>query len=61
MHWNGLQDFIFMGGYGLYVWGATLAVFASIGIELAGLLWRRKALLRAHAAKAASTNTQRGK
>ncbi len=32
MIWNSLGDFVHMGGYGLYVWGAygvTLAVMAA--------------------------------
>jgi heme exporter protein D len=32
MHWNSFDEFIHMGGYGLYVWGSyavTLAVMAT--------------------------------
>ena len=32
MHWNSLEEFIHMGGYGLYVWGSyavTLAVMVA--------------------------------
>ena len=31
MHWNSWQHFLAMGGYGLYVWGAT-------GVTLLALL-----------------------
>jgi heme exporter protein D len=32
MHWNSFEEFIHMGGYGLYVWGSygvTLLVLAA--------------------------------
>ena len=44
MNWNHLDDFLAMGGYGLYVWGS----FGMCALVLAGECWgvtqRRRAL-----------------
>ena len=34
MHWNTLDDFLAMGGYGLYVWGSFLVTAACVWIEV---------------------------
>jgi heme exporter protein D len=41
MTWGNLDNFLAMGGYGLYVWGSYLVTFALIVTELL-LLARRK-------------------
>jgi len=35
MNWNNLDDFLAMGGYGLYVWGS----FGMCALVLAGECW----------------------
>jgi heme exporter protein D len=46
MNWGGLEGFLKMGGYGLYVWGS----YALTAVLLAGeVLWlrsRRRTILR---------------
>ena len=34
IHWNSLQDFLAMGGYGLYVWGSFAVTALAILIEV---------------------------
>ena len=41
MNWGNLDNFLAMGGYGLYVWGSYAVTFALIVTELV-LLGRRK-------------------
>ena len=41
MSWGGLDNFLAMGGYGLYVWGAYGATVVVIAAELI-LLGRRR-------------------
>jgi heme exporter protein D len=41
MNWKTLDDFLHMGGYGLYVWGSYLFTAACIAAELF-MLWLRK-------------------
>jgi len=41
MNWGSWENFLAMGGYGLYVWGSYAVTFALIVTELA-LLVRRK-------------------
>jgi heme exporter protein D len=43
-HWASLQDFLAMGGYGLYVWGSFGMAALVITLELLALRSRRKAL-----------------
>lgn len=43
MIWNSLDDFIAMGGYGLYVWGSYLVTAALIAAEI----WLLRARYRA--------------
>jgi heme exporter protein D len=37
MEWGSLQNFIDMGGYGLYVWGSYLVTLFAIVIEIFSL------------------------
>jgi len=37
MDWGSLQNFIDMGGYGLYVWGSYLVTLLAIAIEIFSL------------------------
>jgi heme exporter protein D len=43
-HWASLQDFLAMGGYGLYVWGSFGMTALVLTAELLALRMRRKAL-----------------
>lgn len=49
MKWGSLAAFFAMGGYGAYVWGAYGVTVALIAIELALLVARHRAALRAPA------------
>jgi heme exporter protein D len=44
MNWNSAAEFFAMGGYGLYVWGALLALVGCAVIEVIGLRARKKAI-----------------
>ena len=46
MTWNSVEDFIAMGGYGLYVWGSFGMALVAIVAELVQLAARRRALSR---------------
>lgn len=43
-YWKSLEDFLAMGGYGLYVWGSFGVTALVIAVELFALRLRRKAL-----------------
>jgi heme exporter protein D len=43
-YWKSLEDFLAMGGYGLYVWGAFGITALVIAVELFALRLRRLAL-----------------
>ena len=43
MTWDSWQEFIAMGGYGLYVWGSFGAAALAIGLELFSLVRRARA------------------
>ena len=45
MNWNSWSEFIAMGGYGPYVWGAFLATFAVVIVEMILLRLRRRNIL----------------
>jgi heme exporter protein D len=45
MNWHSLADFLEMGGYGLYVWGAYGMSAAALGWELLMLVQRRRRAL----------------
>ena len=47
MNWTSFSDFVAMGGYSQYVWGAYLVSFGIIVAELALLRVRRKRALEA--------------
>jgi heme exporter protein D len=34
MQWTSVNDFMTMGGYGLYVWGSYVAMIAVVVIEI---------------------------
>jgi len=59
MNWNGAADFLAMGGYGLYVWGAFGMVALVIGLEVAQLALRRR-MLRARDAGGIGTDALHG-
>ena len=42
MNWHSVNEFLAMGGYGLYVWGAVVVLAASLGIEVLALRLRAK-------------------
>ena len=47
MNWASVDEFLRMGGYGLYVWGSYLMTVIAIGIEIVALAARHRAALRA--------------
>ena len=59
MNWAGAADFLAMGGYGLYVWGAFGMVALVIGLEVAQLALRRR-MLRARDAGDIGTDALHG-
>jgi len=42
MNWHSLDEFLHMGGYGLYVWGSYLVTALCIAAELLMLRLRSK-------------------
>ncbi len=44
--WGSVAAFLAMGGYALYVWGSYGMVAATLALEVALLLRRRRTLLR---------------
>ena len=44
MNWSSVSEFVAMGGYGLYVWGAFGVTALVMGAEMLALRARRKAL-----------------
>jgi heme exporter protein D len=42
MNWGSWKDFLAMGGYALYVWGAYLVTLAALCAELVVLRKRRR-------------------
>ena len=52
MSWGSVDEFLHMGGYGLYVWGSYGVTFAALVIE-AWVLVRRERALRARLAREA--------
>jgi heme exporter protein D len=45
MSWGSLDNFLAMGGYGLYVWGSYAVTLALMIAEIALLARRRRSLL----------------
>ncbi len=48
MNWH---DFIYMGGYGFYVWGSYVVALVAMGGEVFLLMRRKKTLKARHNAK----------
>lgn len=46
MNWGSWENFVAMGGYGLYVWGSFAVTFALLGAEVVSLRMRRTELLK---------------
>ena len=46
MNWNTLDDFLAMGGYALYVWGAVLVFLLFLLGEVFALRLRRRDVVR---------------
>ncbi|MFM9927293.1 heme exporter protein CcmD [Variovorax sp. H27-G14] len=46
MNWHSWQDFVAMGGYGLYVWGAFGMTALVVALEATQLRARRRGLRR---------------
>lgn len=44
MNWGSLDNFLAMGGYGFYVWGAYAISLLTLAIEVAAVVRRRRAL-----------------
>lgn len=47
MHWNSFDDFVHMGGYGLYVWGSYGVTLVVMLAEAALVVQRRRRALAA--------------
>lgn len=45
MNWQGIADFLAMGGYALYVWGAYGVAAAALALEVLLLRQRARATL----------------
>ena len=46
MSWNGIGDFLHMGGYGLYVWGSYAVTLGLLAVEASMLIARERGLTR---------------
>ena len=46
MQWGSVSEFLAMGGYGLYVWGAYAVTAVVIAAEVAALIRRGRTLSR---------------
>ena len=46
MQWQSLDQFLHMGGYGLYVWGSYAVTLGVLAFEAAGVARRRRRALR---------------
>jgi heme exporter protein D len=57
MIWVDWSEFLFMDGYGMYVWSACLAIVAALVMELLVLRWRRRSILD-HMGKAAPSQAR---
>ncbi len=44
MSWGSLENFLAMGGYGFYVWGAYAISLLTLAIEVVAVVRRRRAL-----------------
>ena len=59
MNWGSVSNFIEMGGYGGYVWGAYIVTIVLIGAEIVALRARRRRTVR-DVARRARTGTSEG-
>jgi heme exporter protein D len=46
VNWGSLDEFLAMGGYGFYVWGAYLASFLVMAGEVISLVLRRRTIVK---------------
>jgi heme exporter protein D len=46
MNWESLDQFLAMGGYGFYVWGAYLATVIFLAAEVISLILRKRTAVR---------------
>lgn len=46
MSWGSFAEFLHMGGYGLYVWGAYGVTLAALALEAGGLAARERGTVR---------------
>lgn len=46
MNWGSLDNFLAMGGYGLYVWGSYAMALLVVAVEAVALLRRRRTLMQ---------------
>ncbi len=44
MSWGSLENFLAMGGYGFYVWGAYAISLLTLAIEVVAVVRRRRVL-----------------
>ena len=43
MSWTSMSEFLHMGGYGLYVWGAYAVTLGLLAVEAIALVWKERA------------------
>jgi heme exporter protein D len=58
MNWGGWRDFLHMGGYARYVWGAYGVVALAVIIELVGVRMRLMRARRAGRARSARSRAR---
>jgi heme exporter protein D len=45
MNWGSWQNFLAMGGYGLYVWGSYVVTLVMLVAEIVALVMRRRGVI----------------
>ena len=45
MNWGSWQNFLHMGGYGLYVWGSYAVTVVALVAEIVALVMRRRGVI----------------
>ena len=45
MNWGSWQNFVAMGGYGLYVWGSYVVTLVVLVAEIVALVMRRRGVI----------------
>jgi heme exporter protein D len=45
MSWTSMSEFLHMGGYGLYVWGAYAVTLGLLAVEAIALVWKERAIV----------------